>query len=215
MVSSESLVLSPLHPRRTVLSPSRPSSCSSSIRNAGSWTALTEIAICGVKAESNALFGGLRTAKKEIAELAGSVCTSCDKLLEPVFADASASDATDDVRYLFDDNFETRWSTERTTAENDLDNAKVTLNFGGDVHVCHANLAFFDGDLARQEISLYKQSAVAHKWTQIGESIVAEKHSAFQKIEIQETGVNKLYIVAHGNEIGDYTKISEAQFWGC
>lgn len=176
-----------------------------------SWTAFTEIEVCGLAAESNALFGGVRAAKNEIAALAGEVCTETKKL-SPVKARATGQD---DVREIFDGNFETRWSTQDTQAANDLDNAKVMLTFAGDVHVSHVDIAFFDGHLSRPHFSMYKQSASAAEWTPVVQGEIASKTESFQTFQVQETGVKVLSIVGNGNDVGFFTKISELVVYGC
>ncbi len=56
------------------------------------WSAFTEVEICAKPGgESNALFGGLRTAEEELEALAGGVCVASTKLV-PVVAKASGSD---------------------------------------------------------------------------------------------------------------------------
>lgn len=176
-----------------------------------SWTAFTEIEICGAEAESNALFGGVRAVKKEIAELAGGVCTECT-LLAPV---KSKVTGRDNVKEIFDGNFNTRWSTQATQAKNDLDNAKISATFLGEQHVCHVDIAFFDGHLARPHFSMYKQSAHAATWSPVLVGEIGSKSSSFQRFDIQETGVNTLYIVGNGNDLGDFSKVSELRIYGC
>ncbi len=183
-----------------------------------SWTAFTEIAICGVEAEENALFGGLRRARNKMAELSGSQCSSCE-LLSPVKAHVTTQEGDHvHVHEIFDGDFSTRWSTETTTATNDLDNAKVIVTFPGDQTLCHVDMAMFDGDLAHQYVKFYKQAAGASTWTAIGaedEDVKLDKTDALQTIDLQEDMVNKFYIVGHGNDVGDFNKISEVQFYGC
>lgn len=195
-------------------SPFRPLVVFSFSRN--SWTAFTEIAICGVEAEENALFGGLRGAKNKMAELSGSQCSSCE-LLAPVKAHATTQEGDHiHVHEIFDGDFSTRWYTEATQASNDLDNGKVTITFLGDQHLCHVDIAMFDGHLAHQYVKFYKQAAGETTWTAIGEGDVKlEKTDGLQTLELQESGVYKFYIVGHGNDVGAFNKISEVQFYGC
>lgn len=177
-----------------------------------SWTALFEFEACGeAAAESNALFGGLKKAVKgELQVLAGGVCAE-PKILVPKKATSSGNS---NVLEIFDKRFSTRWSTEATTDSDDLNNGKITLRFQGDQKVSKVHLAFFDGDLARPHFAMYKQSASAATWTKVGEYI-GEKISTMQTFEIEESGVNKLYIVGHGNDVGDFTKVSEVEISGC
>ncbi|CAM9845584.1 unnamed protein product [Scytosiphon promiscuus] len=175
------------------------------------WTAFTEIEVCGTGAETNALFGGVSAAKNELAKLAGEVCAD-PFLLPPVKSKATGSG---NVKDIFDGNFETRWSTTVTQASNDLDNAKIILTFRGDVKISYVKIAFYDGDLAKPHFGLYKQSAKDDEWTEIAAGMIGGKQETFQTFELQETGVNKLYIVGNGNDVGFYTKVSEVEVYGC
>lgn len=127
----------------------------------------------------------------------------------------SKGTGTDDIRHVFDSNFETRWTSQETTNENDLDNAKVMLTFDGDKHVSHVDIAFFDGHLARPHFGLYKQGAGDAEWTPIQAGQVAAQTETFQTFDVQQEGVNVLYIVGNGNDVGDFTKISEIVVYGC
>lgn len=184
--------------------------------------------MCGAAAETNALFGGVaRTAKHEIAKLAvEEVSCSCDcatcKRLQPKKTKGTLSD--DDVRLAFDGQFETRWVTEETQAANDLDNGKIRMRFLGDVHVCHVDIAWFDGHLANPLFSMYKRSAKESKWSNILDKERAAKTEAFQKFQIDEHGVNTLSLVgrgsvnthANGTEIVNLrSKFSEVKVYGC
>lgn len=182
-----------------------------------SWSAFTEVQICGKAAEENALFGGgVRAAKNEIAQLAGEevLCPNGIEKLEP---EESRATGEDNVLYLFDGNFETRWTTEETQNSNDLDNAKVMLEFLGDMTVTSVKIAFFDGHLAKPYFSLYKESASEKTWTPLleGEVQVGAKTESFQEFVIGESGVNVLSIVGKGNAVGERTKISEIEVYGC
>lgn len=190
--------------------PSRPPA---SHETASSWTALTEFHVCAAsEGESNALFGGVRAFSKELQELTGEVCAA-PTLLSPTRVTAYGSE--NNISALFDNNFQTRWSTLETTNENDLQNGKITMHFPGDQHISRVRISFFDGDLARPHFSLYKQAASETAWTPVLEHEVADRTEKYQNFEIQAVGVNKLYIVCNGNDIGEYTKISEVQAWGC
>lgn len=176
------------------------------------WTALTEFSVCAkATGESNALFGGAHAIAEEMEALAGEVCAS-PKKLAPVTATASG---TMDVRFLFDGNFNTRWSTIRTQDESDLNNGMVALTFPGDTRVSFLKIAFFDGDLANQIFSVYVQKADANVWTQVINKQRAAKKVALQTFPINMDGVHKLYIVGNGNTIGLFSKFSEVQVHGC
>lgn len=174
---------------------------------------MTEIEICGsVGEESNALFSGVKAVEKELQELADAVCPEPVKL-SPVHVKASGSD---NVRFLFDGNLETRWSTNDTRNDNDLDNGKVTMRFLGDQRVSHVKIAFFNGELAFAHFRLYTQKATDSTWSNVftNDTIAAREHT-LQQFDIEKGGVNKLYIVGKGNDVGAYTKISEIEVWGC
>lgn len=176
-----------------------------------SWSAFTELEICGeAEAESNALFGGVQTRGKELQQLDQRLdCTPT--LLSPKFVSATEGE----VMYVVDNNFETRWSTENTGREDDLDNSKLMFRFGGEVSISQLKIAFFDGHLARQHFSVYTQSATATRWTSALDHVIADMHEKFQTFDIYTENVNQLYIVGNGNDVGSYTKISEVQIYGC
>lgn len=176
------------------------------------WTALTEFNVCArATEESNALFGGAHAIEKELEALAGQICADPNKVT-PVSATASGSK---NVRYLFDGNYNTRWSTIRTQDESDLNNGMVTMTFPGDTRVSTLKIAFFDGDLANQFFSVYVQKADADVWTQVIEKQRAAKRVGMQTFPINMDGVHKLYIVANGNSIGLFSKFSEVEVHGC
>ena len=176
------------------------------------WTALTEFSVCAkATGESNALFGGARTMEKELEVLAGSVCAS-PKKVAPVSATASGAI---DVRFLFDGNYKTRWSTIRTQDASDLNNGMVTMTFPGDPRVSSLRIAFFDGDLAHQFFSVYVQQATANVWTLVLNRQRASKRVGMQTFDINMDGVHKLYIVGKGNSSGIFSKFSEVQVLGC
>lgn len=143
--------------------------------------------------------------------LAGEVCASPSKLA-PV---SVRLDGDDNVSVLFDGNFQTRWSTTNTFHNSDHNNDKIIMRFLGDQRVSRVKIAFFDGDLARPHFSLYKQNAVERMWTPVLDNEIGDRTEAFQTFDIEQSGVNQLYIVGNGNDIGDYTKISEVEVWGC
>lgn len=122
---------------------------------------------------------------------------------------------TGDVRAMFDGNFETRWSTMNTQNESDLDNDMVQLIFVGDLRISTLKIAFFDGHLASQHFSIYKQSASADTWSPVQVGVVAAKTETMQEFEINSDFVHMLYIVGNGNDIGFYTKIAEIEIEGC
>lgn len=177
------------------------------------WSAFTEVEVCSESlGEVNALFGmGVRAIGDELEALAGEVCTAPTKLA-PVNAKASGSD---DVRVLFDGNFETRWSTINTQHESDINNDKVTLTFGGDVRVSSLQMSFFDGHLAHQFFSVYVQSAKEYTWTPVLVREQAAREESLQTFDINMDRVNKMYIVGNGNVVGDFSKFSEIQVFGC
>lgn len=185
--------------------------------NFNNWTPLTEVEICGatVQAETNALFDGLEGAvDKDIDELNSNleVCPSSGKL-GPV--KTRLQGGLGNVAHLFDGNFKTRWSTDNTVNLNDLDNDKVQMTMVGDSYITKIKLAFFDGHLARQHFSVYTQSAVATEWTPALVNQYAENNEGLQTFFIETDGVTDLYIVGNGNDVGDFTKISEIEVWGC
>ena len=116
---------------------------------------------------------------------------------------------------LFDGNFETRWSTVNTQSASDLSNAMVTLTFEGDMRVSTLKVAFFDGDLAHQYFSVYVQSASAYTWTPVMVNEKAAKGTEMQTFNIDLDGVHQMYIVGKGNDVGDFSKFSEVQVYGC
>ncbi len=116
---------------------------------------------------------------------------------------------------LFDGNYETRWSTVLTQAESDLSNAMVTLRFEGDTRVSSLKIAFFDGQLAHQYFSVYVQSASAYSWTPVLVNEKAARTSELQTFNIDMDRVHQLYIVGKGNDVGDFSKFSEVEVYGC
>ena len=174
---------------------------------------MTEFEICaGARVEINALFGGLKAAvNKDIQQLAGEVCANPEKMA----ATTVRVDGNDNVSVLFDGNFNTRWSTFNTANVDDLNNDKIIMRFLGDQRVTRVKIAFFDGDLARPHFSLYTQEAAAWSWTPVLEGEIGERTEKFQTFDIEKSGMNQLYIVGNGNDVGDYTKISEVEVWGC
>lgn len=173
---------------------------------------MNEFEVCGVQeTESDALFSGVRAAKNEIAELAGGVC----KNTTIVPATRVRSTSVHNVRNLFDDNYITRLSFQRTNSTNDLDNDRIMLQFKGEVSVSHVNILFFDGHLAPQRFRLYKEGSRDTTWTPMGEERVAGRNNLMQTFSVQETGVRTLSFVGHGNEVGLLNKIAEMQIHGC
>lgn len=152
----------------------------------------------------------MRAAKNELKKLSGVVCE-----VEKLAAVNVKADGSDNLSVIFDGNFETRWSTSNTQHEDDLDNDKIRLRFLGDQFVSYVKIAFFDGHLAKPHFSLYKQKATDTTWTNVYDHHIAEKTESFQEFYIDQSGVNKLYIVGNGNDVGDYTKISEVEVYGC
>lgn len=153
----------------------------------------------------------MTAAKNEIATLADQVCADPKKLT----AYWSKCTGSDNVRSIFDGNFATRWSTTETKHSNDLDNAKIITSFAGDMHVSYVKMAFFDGDLAHQYFSLYTQQAKDKEWTLVLDGQQAARSESWQTFDLQLTGVHVLSIVGHGNDVGDYSKISEVEVYGC
>ncbi|CAM9149559.1 unnamed protein product, partial [Ectocarpus sp. 4 AP-2014] len=175
------------------------------------WSAFTEVEVCAKSAETNALFGGIEAIGEELGMLAGEVCSAPTKLV-PTGAKASG---TDDVRVLFDGNYETRWSTINTQSESDLSNDMVQLTFAGDMRVSSLNIAFFDGHLAHQYFSVYIQSAHAYTWTPVMLNEQAATQVSMQTFYIDLDGVHKIYVVGKGNDVGAYSKFSEVEVYGC
>ena len=176
------------------------------------WSAFTELEVCSTSAEeSNALFDGIDAVEEELEMLAGEVCLTPEKL-PPVVAKASG---TDNVKVLFDGNYNTRWTTENTQSESDLSNDMVQLTFEGDMRVSTLNIAFFDGDLAPQYFSVYVQRAAAFTWTPVMLNERAAMVETMQSFDINLDGVHKLYIVGKGNDVGLYSKFSEIEVLGC
>ena len=176
------------------------------------WSAFTELEVCSKAAgESNALFNGIGAVEEELEMLAGEVCLTPTKLA-PVASKASGSD---NVKVLFDGNYNTRWTTVNTQSESDLSNDMVQLTFEGDMRVSTLNIAFFDGHLAHQYFSVYVQSAAAYTWTSVMVNEQAAKEETMQSFDINVDGVYELYIVAKGNDNGDYSKFAEIEVLGC
>ncbi|CAN0445746.1 unnamed protein product, partial [Ectocarpus sp. 12 AP-2014] len=169
------------------------------------------VEVCAKSAETNALFGGIEAIGEELGMLAGEVCSAPTKLV-PTGAKASG---TDDVRVLFDSNYETRWSTINTQSESDLSNDMVQLTFAGDTRASSLHIAFFDGHLAHQYFSVYVQSAHAYTWTPVMLNEQAATQVSMQTFSIDLDGVHKIYIVGKGNDVGAYSKFSEVEVYGC
>lgn len=148
---------------------------------------------------------------EEIEALAGQVCTQASKIA-PVKVKASGSD---NVKVLFDGNFDTRWTTVNTQNNSDLDNDMVQVTLAGDTRVSKVKISFFDGDLAHQYFSLYIQSATDVVWTLVLDNESAGLSLGLQTFDINMDGVHKVYIVGKGNDVGLFTKISEVEVWGC
>ncbi|CAB1113419.1 unnamed protein product [Ectocarpus sp. CCAP 1310/34] len=180
-------------------------------KNFNNWTAFTEVEVCAKSAETNALFGGIEAIREELGMLAGEVCSAPTKLV-PTGAKASRSD---DVRVLFDGNYETWWSTINTQSESDLSNDMVQLTFAGDTRVSFLNIAFFDGHLAHQYFFVYVQSAHAYTWTPVMLNEQAATQVGMQTFSIDLDGVHKIYVVGKGNDVGAYSKLSEVEVYGC
>lgn len=173
--------------------------------------------MCGPSAKSNALFNGVKAAVNgELLgeeEIKATTYTFCEdpQLLAPAKAKCTG---TGNVLHLFDNSYTTRWATGLTTDTDDHNNGAITLQFPGDRKVWKVQIAFFDGHLASQFFAIYKQSAKARTWTHVGD-FVALKTEALQTFLIEETGVAVLYIVGHGNSVGNLTKVSEVKVYGC
>lgn len=181
------------------------------------WTPLTEIEICGAEAaaETNALFeAGVDELHNDLQQLnAGlAVCPTPVKLA-PV--KTRLLGGSGNVESLFDGNFQTRWSTDNTAHENDLDNDKIQLILQGDSYIASVKMAFFDGNLAHQHFSVYTQSATANRWSDALIGQIADKHERLQTFAVGVDRVTTVYIVGNGNDVGDFTKISEVELWGC
>lgn len=181
------------------------------------WTPLTEVEICSatLAAETNRLFGGLEGAVDKDFHKLNSALTVCPtpRKLGPVKTRLQGGQGN--VAHLFDGNFQTRWSTDNTANEDNLDNNKVQMTMVGDSYITKVKIAFFDGHLARQKFSVYTQSARAKGWTPVFERAFAETTEAFQAFPIETDRVTDLFIVGNGNDVGQFTKISEIEVWGC
>lgn len=184
-----------------------------SVSSTISWTALTELEVCGKTASgSNALFGGVKQAVgHELQELAGEVCTAPKKLAPK----RVTTSGRENVSVIFDGNFETRWATQNTGNVNDLDNDKIMMMYQGDMNISKIKLAFFDGHLAKPHFSVYCQKAKDSVWTPIFEQKIGAQTEQFQTFNIDYIGCNQMYIVGNGNDVGDYTKVSEVEVYGC
>lgn len=143
--------------------------------------------------------------------LAGEVCPSA-QTISPVKVKASG---TDNVKVLFDGNFQTRWTAANTQNEFDLENDMVQLTFEGDMRVSKVSIAFYDGNLAHQYFSLYTQAASDSTWTPVLTKESAALSLALQTFTINMDGVHKMYIVGNGNDVGFYTKFAEVEVVGC
>lgn len=189
--------------------------------NYNNWTPLTEIEICGptLPAESNALFGGVEAVKHDVKQLNGALvqCPTPSKLA-PVKVNIQGG--TGNVLELFDGNFKTRWSTDNTFHEEDMDNDLVHLTLQGDSYLSSISIAFFDGHLASQHFAVYTKSAKARTWTPTEDADgnvqrKAADHEGLQNFAIGRDIVTDIFIVGNGNAIGDFTKISELELLGC
>ncbi|CAM9362869.1 unnamed protein product, partial [Sphacelaria rigidula] len=180
------------------------------------WTALTEVEICGPAAavESNALFGGVEAVAKDVGKLnADLALCPVPRQLAPrkVYLQGAAGNVKD----LFDGNFQTRWSTENTHYVDDLNNDQVHVVLHGDSYLSHVNIAFFDGDLAHQWFSIYTKSAAADEWTKNRFNETAARVETLQTFHTDTDRVTDVYVVARGNDVGLFTKLSEIELWGC
>lgn len=178
------------------------------------WSAFTELEVCAEDSaeESNALFGGMEAMDEELEVLAGEICSAPTKLSA---VEVKVSDNHDNVKNLFDGNFESRWSTQNTQNESDMENDKVTLTFGGDTRISSIKISFFNGNLAKQYFSIYRQSASENTWTPVMQKEESAQHELFQEFDINSDRIHKLYIVGNGNEVGDFSKFSEIEVYGC
>lgn len=180
------------------------------------WTPLTEFEVCGSASslESNALFGVDAGVKKTI-EHVNAQLTVCPEpsVLAPV--KTRLHGGSGNVAHLFDGNFQTRWSTDNTYHADDLDNDKVQVTLVGDSYISHVNIAFFDGHLAHQHFAIYTQSATAKSWHPALPGVIAEKNEGLQHFSLGLDKVTHIYVVGNGNDVGDFTKISELEIYGC
>lgn len=185
--------------------------------NFNNWTPLTEFEICGSASEmeSNALFGGVEARVNDKIGQLNSALVTCPsaKKLAPV--KTRLFGGTGHVAYLFDGNYQTRWSTENTQNDDDLDNDKIQLTLVGDSYLSHIEIAFFDGHLAHQYFSVYVQSASDTEWDSVYEGKMAAMNEGSQSFTIDRDRVTNLYIVGNGNDVGAFTKISELSVYGC
>lgn len=180
------------------------------------WTALTEVEICGPAAavESNALFGGVEAVAKDVGKLNADFA-SCPVPRQLAPRKIYLQGAAGNVKDLFDGNFQTRWSTENTHYVDDLNNDQVHVVLHGDSYLSHVNIAFFDGDLAHQWFSIYTKSAAADEWTKNRFNETAARVETLQTFHTHTDRVTDVYVVARGNDVGLFTKLSEIELWGC
>lgn len=185
--------------------------------NFNNWTPLTEFEICGTNtvAESNALFGGLKDSVKKDIDTLNSDLSICPEPAKLAPHKVRVHGGSGNVAYLFDGNYQTRWSTENTFHDDDINNDKVQLTFVGDSYISYVKIAFFDGHLAPQVFGIYTQSATAKEWEPASPGQIAAMHEGLQTFDINTDKITYLYLVGNGNTVGDFTKISEIEVYGC
>ncbi|CAM9799437.1 unnamed protein product, partial [Sphacelaria rigidula] len=115
---------------------------------------------------------------------------------------------------VLDWDFDTRWFTENTYHDNDLENDRIHMKLRGDSFLSHVNIAFYDGDLATQDFSIYTQSAADITWTERVRETAA-LNEELQTFSVDVDPVTHIYVVGRGNAQGNFTKISEVQLYGC
>lgn len=178
------------------------------------WSAVVGFEVCGAaQEESNALFSGMKDIGKELELLDGALCAEPD-LLTLKEVQAVGGDENN-ISVLFDGNFDSRWSTQNTQNPDDMDNDRIIMTLAGDTRVSSVSISFFDGNLAQQKFSIYKESAADYHWTPVMLDVEAALETVMQSFEINSDKVARLYIIGKGNYVGSYSKISEIKVYGC
>lgn len=186
------------------------------------WTPLTEMQICveevsSSTVESNALFGlgGVDAVTKNIKQLASdgdALCPEPTKLSADTVKHHGGEGAT---HLVVDGDYGTRWTTQETYHQNDLNNDMIQFSLGGERYLSYVKVAFYDGSLAEPHFSLYTERSVSQGWTEIYYDKKAEKVEVLQEFNTTVRRAAEVFLVGRGNDSGNYTKISEVELWGC
>ncbi|CAM9883296.1 unnamed protein product [Discosporangium mesarthrocarpum] len=173
-------------------------------------TRVAEMEVCKVAPSSNSALSLVETGLDEVTQ---SVCAPGKKeKLTPV--SVLASGGLGGVEGITDGNFDTRWSTNNTANANVADNDFVRMIFKGEVKLSNVKIAFFDGHLAKQFVSIFVRGASGTRQV-VHDSVAAQQTQQLQVFDIENDAVRDIFIVGHGNEVGSYSKFAEVEAHGC